>query len=77
MSGSPLGSPPRRERSGGMMFETDSTDSLYLVLADSEASEVRVTVDGSSDVRYVAPETADKTVEFNPPLSSSHCCLLT
>jgi hypothetical protein len=60
----------------GSPQESDSTDFMYMKLAESDESEVRVVVEGSSDAKYITPETADQTMQFKPPLGSSACCLL-
>jgi hypothetical protein len=54
-----------------------SSESPYMLLPDSQSSEMRLVIEGSADTRLVNPSTAAQTVEVTVlPGGQSQCCLL-
>ena len=54
-----------------------SSESPYMLLPDSESSQMRLVIEGSDDAQVVTPQTADKVLKLKlSGPGSSKCCLL-
>ena len=57
--------------------ESESSDSPYMLLPDSESSQMRLVIEGSDDAQMVTPKSANKVLELKlSSAENSKCCLL-
>jgi hypothetical protein len=54
----------------------ESNESPYMVLPDSQTSEMRLVIQGSDDTRVVTSGTATHTIKLQGQDANSQCCLL-
>jgi hypothetical protein len=58
-------------------LEESSSESPYMLLPDSQSSEMRLVIEGSGDTQIVTPANTSQTVEVTiPSTGESQCCLL-
>ena len=56
--------------------DSESSDSPYMLMPDSESSEMRLVIEGSECTQQVSPATANRVIDLNLTGSGSQCCLL-